>query len=183
MTEWDLEEQYQEVIDYRKETEIKIDEYLENLTEAKLKGLSNGSMVFIKTEEMKEIEDLNEDYFYEASKNWMQENKKYFDKKIEWEENGMGMMESETTYTFNKTNIEKVEKEIVEYKQTDEYKEKLKEKQEAEKRYNELHKLAKELSDEDFEDVTGLLKDFLVDDEFLSTGHYIEINKKLKEKR
>lgn len=152
-------EEFEELLNIRKSIIEAIENYFNNLDNIKLHELSNGSIVFAEeTEEYKKLEELNKGYFYEQKENWIMENRKYFAKDTTWDQNGMGMMESETTYLFSKEKIEEVEEEISEYKQSDEYKTKL----ETEKKYEELQELADKMGDEEFEDITGMKKEFLI---------------------
>lgn len=143
------EEQYQEVIDYKEETKATIENYFNNIEKAELVELSNSSLALVMDEEQEEIEKLNKSYFNEISENWIKENKQFFNKKEEWKENANGMMVCKTTYTFSKEEVEEVKENKID-----------KEKQ---AHYENLHRLAEEMTDVDFEDTTGLSKEFLID--------------------
>lgn len=109
------------------------------------------------------LEKLSHYYFLDVRDAWIKNNKKYFIEDSGWKPNDLGMMYPYTNYYFSKENIAKVDKEIEEYKKTDEYKEKLRKKQESEERYSKLYELALELNDEDFEDITGLPREHFLD--------------------
>lgn len=141
------EEQYQEVINYQEETKKTIDNYFENLENAKLKLLSNGSIVFLKTEEQEELRDLNDSYFSDISYIWIRENTKNFTKERKTVNKGHGVMDIEVIYTFDKEKNEVAE---------------TKKQNKNNKRYDGLRELAQTMSDEDFEDVTGMKKDFIL---------------------
>lgn len=143
------EESYKELLSIREEIMTAIDNYFNNLDNVKLEELSNGSIIISeKTEEYKQLKDFNRNYFIDTEEKWLKENKKYFLKGKISRENIHGNIEYKTIYTFNKENISE-EIEVKEVK--------------VNKRYEELRRLAETMSDEDFEDTTGMKKEFILD--------------------
>lgn len=153
----------EEFIKIRENIRNTIDNYFNNLDNVHLKRLSNGSIIFSnKDEEYKNLEKLSHYYFLDARDKWIKNNKKYFIEDSGWKKDNLGMMYPYTNYYFSKENIAKINKEIEEYKKTDEYKEKMRKKQESEERYSKLYELALKLNNEDFEDVTGLPREHFI---------------------
>lgn len=153
-------ETYTELVQIREDIKIAIDKYFENLDNVKLEKLSNGSIVFSeRTDRYKELKVLDEDYFHEVEEDWIRDNKKYFTVEKGYNKDDFGMMHPYTNYFFTKDNIVEVDKKIAEHKQTEEYKEKMKKKEESNNRFNELCKLAETMNNVDFEDVTGLSRE------------------------
>ena len=153
-------ETYAKLVQIREDIKIAIDKYFENLDNVKLEKLSNNGIVINdKTEEYKKLNELDSDYFYNTEENWIRKNKKYFTVTKSNTKDDFGMIHQYTKYFFTKDNIAKVDKEIAEYKQTKEYKEKMKKKEESNNRFNELCKLAETMSNADFEDATGLSRE------------------------
>lgn len=143
------EESYKELLSIREEIMTAIDNYFNNLDNVKLEELSNGSIIISeKTEEYKQLKDFNRNYFIDTEEKWLKENKKYFLKGKISRKNIHGNIEYKTIYTFNKENISE-EIEVKEVK--------------VNKRYEELRRLAETMSDEDFEDTTGMKKEFILD--------------------
>lgn len=131
-----------------------IDNFFENIEKAELSELSNGSIVLNNTGGVKL---LDTSYFNEKLQKWIQENKKYFVKHNDLEEID-DMMYDNITYTFNKNNTASIDEEIEDIKSTKEYKERQDKIKQNEKKYFELNELANSLTDDDFEDVTGLAR-------------------------
>lgn len=150
-------ETFKQLINIKLGIKKAIDKYFKELDNVKLGELSNYSYYF--KEDNEELESLNTDYYNETKRKWLENNKKYIVKiKDEWEKNEMGQMENIREYEFKKENIEAIDKKIKERESN-----KSEARKESEIRYAKLYDLAEELSDEDFEDITGLKReDYLI---------------------
>ena len=137
------EEEYQELLTIKVETEKAIDNFFSGLEKVELNVRSGYYNICNMNEE---IEELNNKYFKEASNKWIQENKKHFVKSGKWVQTEIGTMEMVTTCTFVKENIAAV-----------------KEVKKENKNYIDVARmmeLAEKLNDEDFEDMTGLPREY-----------------------
>lgn len=147
--------EFNELVNIKEDIKEAIDEYFSNLDNVKLGKLGNGSY-YIK-EENEELKNLNKNYYNKIEEAWLENNKKHIVKtKDEWIKNKAGKMEKVREYEFKKENIEQID---------ERRNEKSEARVESEKRYADLYELAQtDISEEDFEDVTGLPKEHFKED-------------------
>ena len=151
-------EQYQELIEIKENIKIEIATYFNNIEKAELK-LINGMIRFIDENELKE---LNETYYNQLSQEWIKKNKKSFIQNEEIQTDDFGMNSTKITYTFTKENKEIVAEQIKEEEKTEEHIIKKEQEEKDDKLYQQLNKIAQDLSEEEFEDKTGRnKKDFI----------------------
>lgn len=150
------EETYKEIVRIKEETEDIINRYFENLDNVEMYCLNNRYYyIDEETKGYKETKKLNIRYFKEIERNWMNENIKNLVKTGEKVE---PYQDTIYYYEFTKTNAKDLEEKREEYKQTDEYKKQ----REITNRYSELAKMAETMSDKEFEEKTGLLKEHIL---------------------
>ena len=140
-------EQLEELKNLQQAAKDIIDEYFNNLITAKVSKLNNGSFIL---EENKEISKLNESYYNDKASRYIKENKQFIvNTKSEYEKNEIGQMELVEEFVIS------LEKEIVEEIKVETEEEKNK-RVESIRNNNDRFELAEILSDEEFEDATGL---------------------------
>lgn len=147
-------ENYSELLKIKEYTETTINNYFENLDNVKMYCLSyTHYYINEETKGYEEMKQLNKTHFEEVEQNWIEKNKQYLIK------TGEKVEPYESTvyyYEFKKIEIEKVEEKIEQFKKTDTYKKQ----KEGEAKYNKLHKMAETMTDAEFEDATGMPKEF-----------------------
>ena len=131
-----------------------IDNFFRNLDNVKINCLSyTHYYIDESTEDYETVKNMNKKYFTEKKEEWIEENKKYF---IKTDEVIRSYESTKYIYVFKKSNMEKVDNRIAEYKKTETYKEQVK----SEKEFLELCELAEKSTDIDFEDMTGLKREW-----------------------
>lgn len=150
------EETYSEIVEITEETEKIIDSYFENLDNVDMYCLSYRHYYINKdTKGYEETKALNTRYFKEIEQKWVDSN---ISNLVQTGVKKEAYSDTVYYYNFTKTNAKDLEEKREEYKQTDEYKKQ----REITNRYSELAKMAETMSDREFEEKTGLVKDHIL---------------------